>query len=116
MIGVRPITDQNWELPCETAPVRGRWEMAITTRIRTMSVKSTIEQAGKTMLGALTPGLETSPDILDTLRMEHDDVQDLLDRLTKSRDARDQKSLVLQIRKALLPHAKAEEKVVYDAV
>lgn len=81
-----------------------------------MSVKSTIEQAGKTMLGALTPGLETSSDILDTLQMEHDDVQDLLDRLTKSSNARDQKSLVLQIKKALLPHAKAEEKAVYDAV
>src|SRR5689334_18609394 len=90
--------------------------MEFSARNRTMSVKSTIEQAGKTMLGALTPGLETSSDILDTLQMEHDDVQDLLDRLTKSHTARDQKSLVLQIKKALLPHARAEEKVVYDAV
>lgn len=81
-----------------------------------MSVKSTIEQAGKTMLGALTPGLEGSPDILDTLQTEHDDVQDLLLRLTESDNARDQKSLVTQIKKALVPHTKAEEKVVYDAV
>jgi hemerythrin superfamily protein len=81
-----------------------------------MSVKSTIEQAGKTMLDALTPGLEGSPDILDTLQTEHDDVQDLLQRLTESDNARDQKSLVAQIKKALVPHTKAEEKVVYDAV
>lgn len=81
-----------------------------------MSVKSTIEQAGKTMLSALTPGLEASPDILDTLQMEHDDVQELLERLVDSHNARDQKALVSQIKKALLPHAKAEEKVVYDAV
>lgn len=81
-----------------------------------MSVKSTIEQAGKTMLSALTPGLEASPDILDTLQMEHGDVQELLERLVDSHNARDQKALVSQIKKALLPHAKAEEKVVYDAV
>jgi hemerythrin superfamily protein len=81
-----------------------------------MSVKSTIEQAGKTMLGALTPGMGASPDILDTLQTEHDEVQDLLERLTQSDNARDQKSLVAQIKKALVPHTKAEEKVVYDAV
>jgi hemerythrin superfamily protein len=99
----------------ETAPARARWAMA-THRNSIMSVKSTIEQAGKTMLGALTPGLEGSSDILDTLQTEHDDVQDLLERLTESDNARDQKSLVAQIKKALVPHTKAEEKVVYDAV
>jgi hemerythrin superfamily protein len=43
-------------------------------------------------------------------------VQDLLERLTESDSARDQNSLVAQIKKALVPHTKAEEKVVYDAV
>ena len=81
-----------------------------------MSVKSTIEQAGKTMLSALTPGLEASPDILDTLQMEHDDVQELLERLVDSDAAREQKQLVEKIKRALVPHTKAEEKVVYDAV
>lgn len=81
-----------------------------------MSVKSSIEQAGKTMLGAFSPRMEGEEDILDTLQAEHDEVQELLDRLVDSDTVREQKSLVTRIKMALLPHAKAEEKVVYDAV
>jgi hemerythrin superfamily protein len=77
-----------------------------------MSVRSSIEQATKTVLGALTPG-EGQADILDTLQAEHDEVQDLLQRLNKSETAREQKSLVNQIKQALVPHTKAEEEVVY---
>lgn len=80
-----------------------------------MSVKSSIEQATKTVMGALMPG-EGQDDILDTLQMEHDEVQELLDQITESDNARQQKALVTAIKKALLPHTKAEEKVVYDAV
>jgi hemerythrin superfamily protein len=79
-----------------------------------MSVKSTIEQATKSMLDAMVPTAD--PDILETLEMEHDEVQELLRRLTESDNAREQKSLVTRIKKALVPHARAEEKVVYDAV
>ncbi|OAI43189.1 hypothetical protein AYO42_06255 [Rhizomicrobium sp. SCGC AG-212-E05] len=79
-----------------------------------MSVKSTIEQATKSMLDAMVPGAE--PDILETLEMEHDEVQELLTKLTESDNAREQKSLVARIKKALIPHARAEEKVVYDAI
>jgi hemerythrin superfamily protein len=81
-----------------------------------MSVKSTIEQATKSMLDAMVPPALGEADILDTLEMEHDEVQELLGKLTKSTNAREQKSLVVQIKKALVPHAKAEEKVVYDAI
>ena len=49
-----------------------------------MSVKSSIEQATKAVMGALIPG-EGEPDILDTLQTEHDEVQDLLDRLTRAK-------------------------------
>ncbi|MES2472024.1 MAG: hemerythrin domain-containing protein [Pseudomonadota bacterium] len=79
-----------------------------------MSVKSTIEQATKSMLDAMVP--TTEPDILETLELEHDEVQELLGRLTESDNAREQKSLVTRIKKALVPHARAEEKVVYDAI
>jgi hemerythrin superfamily protein len=81
-----------------------------------MTVKTTIEQATKSMLDALAPRMAGEPDILDTLQAEHDEVQELLTRLTESDSAREQKSLVARIKKALVPHTKAEEKVVYDAV
>ena len=80
-----------------------------------MTVRTTIEQAAKTVMGALSP-TEGEADILDTLEAEHDEVQELLTRLVDSDDARRQKSLVLQIKQALIPHSKAEEAVVYDAV
>ena len=80
-----------------------------------MTVKSAIEQATKSMLDAMVPPA-LDQDILETLEMEHDEVQELLTRLTESSSARDQKSLVTRIKKALIPHARAEEKVVYDVV
>jgi len=80
-----------------------------------MSVKSSIEQATKAVMGAFVPG-EGQTDILDTLQAEHDEVQDLLKKLTKSDNAREQKSLVNQIKQALVPHSKAEEEVVYTPI
>ena len=80
-----------------------------------MSVRSSIEQAAKTVMGAISPG-ESQADILDTLQMEHDEVQELLQQLAGSDNGREQKSLVAKIKHALIPHTKAEEKVVYDAV
>jgi len=80
-----------------------------------MSVRSSIEQAAKTVMGAISPG-ESQADILDTLQMEHDEVQELLQQLAGSDNGREQKSLVAKIKQALIPHTKAEEKVVYEAV
>jgi hemerythrin superfamily protein len=80
-----------------------------------MTVRTSLEQATKSVIGALTPG-ESQPDILDTLQAEHDEVQELLSKLVDSDAAREQKQLVEKIKRALVPHTKAEEKVVYDAV
>ena len=80
-----------------------------------MTVRTTLEQAAKSVMGALTPG-ESQPDILDTLQAEHDEVQNLLEKLVKSEAGREQKALVTRIKNALVPHSKAEERVVYDAV
>jgi hemerythrin superfamily protein len=80
-----------------------------------MTVRTALEQATKTVMGALTPG-ESQPDILDTLQAEHDEVQGLLSKLVDSDGAREQKQLVEKIKRALVPHTKAEEKAVYDAV
>ncbi|HET7085361.1 MAG TPA: hemerythrin domain-containing protein [Rhizomicrobium sp.] len=80
-----------------------------------MAVRTTIEHAAKSMFGTLKPG-EGESDILETLETEHDDVQELLERLVDCGQSREQKQLVEQIKRALIPHTKAEEKVVYDAV
>jgi hemerythrin superfamily protein len=80
-----------------------------------MAVRTAIEQAAKSVMGALSPG-EGENDILDTLQTEHDEVQELLGRLVDSDSAREQKQLVAKIKRALIPHTKAEEKVVYNAV
>jgi hemerythrin superfamily protein len=80
-----------------------------------MTVRTTLETATKTVMGAIMPGEETG-DIIATLEAEHDEVQELLDRLTRSERAAEQKSLLAQVKKALVPHTKAEEQVVYDAI
>ncbi|MDB5740236.1 MAG: Hemerythrin cation binding domain protein [Alphaproteobacteria bacterium] len=80
-----------------------------------MTVMNTIEDAAKSVVKALTPG-ESQPDVLDTLAAEHDEVQELLGKLTESDNAREQTALVARIKKALIPHSKAEEAIVYDAI
>src|ERR1700685_4050473 len=82
----------------------------------TMTVRTSIEKAAKSVLGAISLPSEVQPDILETLQAEHDDVQDLLGKLVNSKSGRDQKALVSKIKTALVPHTKAEEKIVYDAV
>jgi hypothetical protein len=79
-----------------------------------MNLKSTLEKAGKTLKGALAP--QPTDDILSTLHKEHDEVQALLKKLVESESAPQRRSLLKQIKAALIPHAKAEEKVVYDRI
>lgn len=79
-----------------------------------MNLKSTLEKAGKTLKGAIRPELQD--DILDTLAKEHDLVQSLLKKLVDSDSAAERRSLLKQVKAALIPHSKAEEKVVYDRV
>jgi hemerythrin superfamily protein len=81
-----------------------------------MTIKSSIEQASKSVMSVLSPKLEGEADILDTLQEEHDEVQELLGKLVKSENGREQASLLAKVKAALVPHTKAEEAVVYDAV
>lgn len=55
-------------------------------------------------------------DILDKLKDEHDQVKELLGKLVDSENANERMSLARQIKAALVPHTKAEEKIVYDAI
>jgi hemerythrin-like domain-containing protein len=55
-------------------------------------------------------------DILATLKQDHNDVAEMLDKLVESTSAAERKSLLKSIKIALVPHLRAEEKVVYDAI
>ena len=46
-----------------------------------MTVRTSIEKATKSVLGAIALQSEGQSDILDTLQAEHDEVQDLLEKL-----------------------------------
>jgi len=81
-----------------------------------MTIRTSIEKATNSVLGSISLPTEGEPDILDTLQAEHDEVQELLGKLTGNDNGRGQKALVSKIKAALVPHTKAEEKVVYDAV
>jgi hemerythrin superfamily protein len=82
-----------------------------------MDLKTRLKDAaGKLSAGLGPQAAPEEADILDTLKREHDEVQELLSDLVDSADARERRSLVRQIKAALLPHTKAEEKTVYFAV
>jgi hypothetical protein len=55
-------------------------------------------------------------DILDTLKKEHEEVAAMLEDLVASDSGPARKKLVKQIKAALVPHLRAEEKVLYKSV
>jgi hemerythrin superfamily protein len=61
-------------------------------------------------------GAADDMDILDKLAKEHDEVQELLEKLVDSEKSAERTQLLKKIKAALVPHTKAEEKVVYDRV
>jgi hemerythrin-like domain-containing protein len=83
-----------------------------------MTLKSAVRNGTKIVIDAMMSA-EKAPaarDILKTLHEEHDEVRDLLSRLQTTAGSSQRAALVLKIEQALVPHTKAEEKVVYDAV
>jgi len=83
-----------------------------------MSVKSKVRSATRAVTKVLTQESDdpAKVDILDTLKKEHDEVKALLSDLQNATTAAQRRGLVQKIKAALIPHTKAEEKVVYDAV
>lgn len=61
-------------------------------------------------------GSESDADILDTLKKDHDEVAEMLKQLVASDRGAERKALLKQIKQALVPHLRAEEKVVYNAI
>lgn len=80
-----------------------------------MSVKTQVKKAVRKVEEVVT-GKEPEVDILDTLEEEHEVVAGLLQRLVDGSSSAERKSLVKQIKANLLPHAKAEQKVLYNAL
>ena len=83
-----------------------------------MSLTGTIRTTTRKAQNAMTPATyaKGDMDILTKLKKEHREVQLLLDQLVDSDGAAARKSLLRQIKTALVPHSRAEERVVYDAV
>ena len=81
-----------------------------------MTLTSTLRNTGKAVADrlAIATGVET--DVLDTLKKEHDEVAAMLKKLVDSDSAPERKKLLQQIKSALVPHVRAEEKIVYDAI
>ena len=83
-----------------------------------MTLLSTIRKTGRTVGNAVT-GTAADPnktDILDTLKKEHREAADLLKKLVDSDKAPERRSILTKLKKALVPHLVAEDKVVYRAV
>jgi hemerythrin superfamily protein len=83
-----------------------------------MRVKTVMKQAARAIGNTFSSSNTEveSTDILDTLKMEHEEVKALLEELSDAETPAQRRNLVQKIKAALVPHTKAEEKVVYDAV
>jgi hypothetical protein len=81
-----------------------------------MGVTSVVKKAGKSVLKAVGADESEGIDLLDTLKAEHEEVKKLLEQLEESDTAARRKLLVQSIKLALVPHTKAEEKVLYSAI
>ncbi len=80
-----------------------------------MSVSSTIQNATRA-IETMINGAPSEPEILDTLKQEHEEVAELLKNLVDGKSGVSRKSLVTKIKAALLPHVFAEQIVLYDAL
>lgn len=85
-----------------------------------MSIVETLKRTGRKVGKSLSHGNEAAAnrdmDILDKLKQEHEQVQELLGKLVESDSAAERKSLLKKIKAALVPHVRAEEKAVYNAI
>jgi iron-sulfur cluster repair protein YtfE (RIC family) len=83
-----------------------------------MRAKTVVKQAAHAISNTFSSsdGDVQSTDVLDTLKKEHDEVKDLLKNLSDAETPAQRRNLVQKIKAALVPHTKAEEKIVYNAV
>lgn len=80
-----------------------------------MGVKTIFKKATRSIEKAIT-GQKPEMDILDTLAEEHEVVASLLQELVDGKSSAQRASSLKQIKKNLVPHARAEESVLYNAI
>jgi hemerythrin superfamily protein len=80
-----------------------------------MGIKTAFKKATRSVEKAIT-GEEPEVDILDTLAEEHEVVAALLQELVDGKRTAQRASTLKQIKKNLVPHARAEEAVLYNAI
>jgi hypothetical protein len=80
-----------------------------------MSVTTAIQGATRA-IGAMISGRPSEPEILETLKQEHEEVAEMLKKLVDSESGTARKMLLAKIKASLLPHVKAEQTVLYDAL
>jgi hemerythrin-like domain-containing protein len=80
-----------------------------------MSVTTALQSATR-KIGSMISGDPAEPEILDTLKQEHEEVAGMLNKLVESKSGAARKNLVAKIKAALLPHIEAEQEVLYDAL
>src|SRR6185369_1024139 len=83
-----------------------------------MTMMGTIKKTGRGIEQAIT-GKAAAPDdmdILDKLKEEHEEAKELLEKIVDSDSGAERKSLLKKLKAALIPHLRAEGKVVYDAI
>ena len=85
-----------------------------------MTLLNTIKKTGRTVESAISrSNVARAPgdmDILDTLKKEHEEAAELITQLVDSKSGSERKSLLKKIKAALVPHLRAEETVLYDAI
>jgi hemerythrin superfamily protein len=83
-----------------------------------MTLVTTIKAAGKKVEDVFSPDPRPHEDmdILKKLKLEHDAIQDLLAKIVDSEGATERRALLKQLKAILVPHTRAEERIVYDAV
>ncbi len=81
-----------------------------------MDLKSSLKSATRAISETFSGEGAEGTDILDSLKKDHEEVRALCAQLVESESAPERKALLRKIKQALVPHAKAEERVVYDAV
>jgi hypothetical protein len=81
-----------------------------------MALINQLTKTGEKIGKALSPSAEGEMDILDQLKEEHEEVDALLKQLVETDSGPARKSLVKKIKAALVPHVRAEQKIVYDAI
>jgi hypothetical protein len=81
-----------------------------------MAIMDHLSNTGEKIGNALSRRADEPTDILDKLKQEHEEVDSLLQHLVEEENGTKRKSLVKKIKAALVPHVRAEQKVVYDAI